>query len=70
MNDIRDQIERLSAAEKIDLLDILWQSLEADLPPLTAAQREELDNRWARHAQDPSAVIPWDQVRTGLFKKQ
>jgi putative addiction module component (TIGR02574 family) len=69
MGDLRKQIESLSAAEKAELLDTLWESLEADAASLTDAQRAELDYRIAQHEQNPSDVIPWAQVRTGLFKK-
>ncbi len=69
MSDFRNQIDSLSAAEKIELLDALWESLEADEVPLTEAQRTELDYRIARHEQNPSDVIPWEQVKAGLFKK-
>jgi len=69
MSDLRNRIEGLSPAEKIELLDVLWESLEADEVPLTDAQRAELDHRIARHEQNPSDVIPWEQVRAGLFKK-
>jgi putative addiction module component (TIGR02574 family) len=69
MSDLRSQINSLSAAEKAELLDTLWESLEADSASLTDAQRAELDYRIARHAQKPSDVIPWQQVRAGLFKK-
>lgn len=69
MGDLRNQIESLSPAEKADLLDTVWESLEADISPLTEAQRKELDYRIARHEQNPSDVIPWEQVRAGLFKK-
>ena len=69
MNDLRNQISNLSAAEKAELLDAVWESLEADALTLTDAQRAELDCRIARHEQDPSDVISWEQVRTGLFKK-
>ena len=66
---LRSEIDRLSTAEKLDLLDALWESLEADAPPLTDEQREELDRRIAHYEQDPSDVIPWEQVRAGLFRK-
>jgi putative addiction module component (TIGR02574 family) len=69
MSDFRNQIDSLSAAEKMELLDALWESLEAEEVPLTEAQRAELDYRIARHEQNPSDVIPWEQVRAGLFKK-
>ncbi|MGD0908009.1 MAG: addiction module protein [Candidatus Acidiferrales bacterium] len=69
MSDLRNQINGLSPAEKAELLDKLWESLEADSVSLTDAQRAELDHRIARHEQNPSNVIPWEQVRADLFKK-
>ena len=55
MSDLRNQIGNLSVAEQLELTD---------------AQREELDYRMARYEQNPANVIPWEQVRAGLFKKQ
>jgi putative addiction module component (TIGR02574 family) len=49
MSDLRSQINSLSAAEKAELLDTLWESLEADSASLTEAQRAELDYRIALH---------------------
>ena len=69
MSDLRHQIENLSASEKAELLDAVWESLEADALSLTDPQRAELDYRIERHEQNPSDVIPWQQVRAGLFKK-
>jgi putative addiction module component (TIGR02574 family) len=51
----------------VELLDTVWESLEADSVSLTDEQRSELDHRIARHEQNPSDVIPWEQVRAGLF---
>jgi putative addiction module component (TIGR02574 family) len=70
MSNLQNEIGNLSAAEKFELLDVLWESLEADPPPLTDDQRAELDYRVARYEQNPSNVIPWEQVRAGLFKRQ
>jgi putative addiction module component (TIGR02574 family) len=69
MRDLRNQIESLSPAEKVELLDAVWKSLEADALSLTEAQRAELDYRIERHQKNPSDVIAWEQVRAGLFKK-
>ena len=68
MSDLRSQIESLSVAEKAELLDTLWESLEADSRSLTDEQRAELDYRIARHEQNPADVVPWEQVRARLFK--
>ncbi|HET9407442.1 MAG TPA: addiction module protein [Candidatus Sulfotelmatobacter sp.] len=69
MSDLRNQIESLSADEKAELLDAVWESLEADAASLTDEQRAELDSRIARHEKNPSDVIAWEQVRARLFKK-
>jgi hypothetical protein len=45
MNDLRSQINSLSAAEKAELLDAVWESLEADAVSLTDGQRAEFDYR-------------------------
>jgi len=66
---LRSQIRSLSAEQKAELLDTVWESLEADALTLTDAQRAELDHRIARHEQNPSDVIPWEQVRATLSKK-
>jgi hypothetical protein len=43
MSNLQNEIGSLSAAEKFELLDVLWESLEADVPALTDEQRAELD---------------------------
>src|SRR5436189_232791 len=39
MSDLRHEIENLSASEKAELLDAVWESLEADALSLTDEQR-------------------------------
>ena len=70
MSNLRNEIGNLSATEKFELLDVLWESLEADELTLTEAQREELDFRLGLYQRNPDEVIPWEQVRAGLFKNQ
>jgi putative addiction module component (TIGR02574 family) len=70
MSNLQNEINSLSAAEKFELLDALWESLETETPALTDAQREELDHRLAEYKQNPAAVIPSEQVKSGLFKQQ
>ena len=69
MSDLRNRIEDLSTTEKIELLDLLWESLDKDDLPLTEDQRKELDYRIARHEQNPSDVIPWEQVKANLLRR-
>jgi putative addiction module component (TIGR02574 family) len=69
MSNLRNEIGNLSAAEKFELLDALWESLEADELSLTDSQRDELDYRLGQYERNPDEVIPWEQVRAGLLKK-
>ncbi|HEY3458888.1 MAG TPA: addiction module protein [Bryobacteraceae bacterium] len=70
MGNLQNEIGNLSTAEKFELLDALWESLEADELSLTDVQRDELDNRLAQYECNQAEVIPWEQVRANLFKKQ
>ena len=69
MSTLRTQIDSLSPTEKADLLDAVWESLEADAASLTETQRAELDRRIARHNDNPDDVVPWREVRANLFKR-
>jgi putative addiction module component (TIGR02574 family) len=57
-------IDRLSVSERIELIGLIWDSIEADAEkaPLTEAQRQEIDRRLAAHRDNPQAAIPWEQV--------
>ena len=69
MSTLPSQIADLSVTEKYELLDALWQDIESHSPALSDEQSAELDRRIANYEQDPSAVIPWEQVRSDLFKR-
>jgi putative addiction module component (TIGR02574 family) len=70
MSNLRNEIGNLSATEKFELLDELWESLESDELALTEAQRDELDHRIGQYERNPDEIVPWEQVRAGLFRKQ
>lgn len=60
----------LSVAERIQLVEDIWDSIVAENPEaaaLTAAQLKELQTRSAAHDQDPSSAVPWERVRSELF---
>jgi putative addiction module component (TIGR02574 family) len=62
----------MSAAERIQLAEDLWDSVAADperMPPLTDAQRSELDRRLQEHARNPGVALAWDQVRERLWSR-
>ena len=68
---LTQEILRLPASERLQLLEELWESLrsEPDALPLTEEQKAELDRRIARYEQDPDSASPWEEVRARLWTK-
>lgn len=73
-NALRKELFQLSVAERLELVEELWDSIAADAErddrvlPLSDEQRAELDRRIAAHREDPSRVVPWEQVREELLR--
>jgi len=57
-------ILQMSVAERIQLVEDIWDSIAAspELLPVTEAQREELDRRLHAHDQNPGEGISWDEL--------
>jgi len=67
-----DEFRKLSVAERIQLVEDIWDSIATDSPdavPLTPAQREEIQRRLQAHDADPSTAVSWEQVRSELFQR-
>jgi putative addiction module component (TIGR02574 family) len=64
-------IDRMSVDERLQLVEEIWDSLaeEAEASPLTEAQRQEVDCRWAAHRANPQAAIPWEQVEAEILNR-
>ena len=57
------ELMRLSAAEKLELIGELWDSLpEGDMPPPTENQIAEAQTRLDEHLRDPGSAIPYEEV--------
>lgn len=61
----REELLRLTAAERIQVAQALWDSVTEtpDALLLTDAQRAVLDERLAAYKTDPQAGSPWETVR-------
>ena len=63
-------IERLGLEDQLALIDQLWDSITtAGGPPLTDAQRLELDRRLADHETNGDDVVGWDEVRQSIAER-
>ncbi len=66
------EILKLSVAERIELVEAIWDSIAAspETLPVTPAQKRELDRRLAEHRANPEAGRTWEEIRDSLDKDQ
>lgn len=64
------EIEHLSSAEKILLVERIWNSINKQEIPLTDAQRKELDHRLEKHHAGKNEYRNWDEVKQKLQNRR
>jgi putative addiction module component (TIGR02574 family) len=64
-NALRKELFGLSVAERLELVEELWDSIPGDdeALDLTPEQREDLDRRIAEAEADPDGGSSWDVAR-------
>lgn len=65
----QDELARLTPPERLALISQLWDSLDDDQLPLTAAQQAELDRRLDSLDQDRREGITWAALKTELEQR-
>ena len=65
------ELTRLPVAERLKLIEQLWDSLEAEVDslPLSDWQRKEIDDRIEALESGTSVGAPWDEVRRRITGK-
>jgi putative addiction module component (TIGR02574 family) len=64
------ELLELSPAERIELAEDLWDSIEPeDMPPLSAEQIAEYERRYVEHLRDPSGASTWEDVKARLLAR-
>jgi putative addiction module component (TIGR02574 family) len=63
-----DAIRGMSVADRLALVEEIWDSLSEDPSaiPVTETQLAEARRRIAAHEDDPSSAIPWDAAERNL----
>ncbi len=72
MSQLKPDFSQLSIAERIQLVEDIWDSIVAENPAavqLTERQGQEIRRRLATHEAEPDSAIPWEQVRSELFQR-
>ena len=65
----QDELTRLTPPERLALISQLWDSLEEEQLPLTAAQEAELDRRLETLDRDRREGISWDALKAELERR-
>lgn len=67
-----DELRKLPLAERIELVEDLWDSIAADAEelPIPNSHREALAQRRAAYRDDPGRVLPWEEVRERLWSEE
>ena len=63
------EVLKLPVDERLKLVESIWNSI-AEFPDsleLTKAQRQELDRRLDAYEADPTAGIPWSELKSQLL---
>jgi len=69
---LRKELFKLPAAERLELVEELWDSIadEDKALDLTPEQREDLDRRLAEADADPTGGSPWEDVRERIRHRE
>ena len=73
MSALSRQLAELSIAERIQLVEDLWDSIADEYPAVMSLNPEqvaELQRRLHQHEADPASAISWEQVRAELFQNK
>lgn len=64
------QVQQLSAAEKLQLLGELWDSIAAEPTsvPVSAQEKMLLEERWQEHLHDPKSALSLEEFKQQLNK--
>ncbi|MBW1882261.1 MAG: addiction module protein [Deltaproteobacteria bacterium] len=70
-NALRKELFRLSVAERLELVEELWDSIpaEGETLELTPEQRQDLDRRLAEADADPDGGVPWEEARERIRQR-
>jgi putative addiction module component (TIGR02574 family) len=65
------EIEKLSVPQKLEMIEILWDSIPDSLDslPIPEWHKQILNERLAEADASPEANIPWEQVRSELRRR-
>lgn len=72
MNTKVADILELSVAERIQIVEDIWDSISQNPEqlPLSVAEKQELDKRLENYQQTPDEGIEWETLKKNLLEKK
>lgn len=66
-----EQARVLNVDEQIELVEAIWDGIVSRdaVPPVTEAQKAELDRRFADHRANPDDAIPWSEAKAAALAR-
>ncbi|MCC6133136.1 MAG: addiction module protein [Acidobacteria bacterium] len=68
--DVFAEARRLTVEERLELIEVLWDSLSSGDVPITADEKRTLDERIEDLESHPGDESSWDEVRTHLASRR
>ncbi len=71
MNDV-SALFRLSVAERLQLVEDLWDSIAAELGsmPLSDSLTQEMERRLQEYLKDPTRAVPYEEVKRRMKERR
>jgi putative addiction module component (TIGR02574 family) len=65
------QVMALSTAEKLELIDELWESIAPELDQADVSDEEKrlLDERWERHLAHPEEALTLEELKAAVASR-
>lgn len=72
LEELKVAARALSAEERAELIELLWDTLEPDstAPVMPDWHRADLDRRLAEHEASPDSAVPWEEARARLIARR
>lgn len=66
MSALPPELARMSSAEKLDLIGLLWRSIPEEEVPIPEYHRQVIAERLAEFEADPDEGQSWEEVKAEL----
>lgn len=63
------RVKSLTPSERLELIGVVWESLDLSEVPVTDAERAVLDARTEDEARNPTDVSPWPEAEARLRQR-